>query len=139
MALVKKGTTVITSVLTAIMAFFLTWFGVKPDQADTPQHQPETNVNNQSSGFRIPLPINYANATMHVSTIANLTTVLRFKANIMTRTHVQINGLLDQLFNEAKRAKDSGDSKALLTSTRRLMVMSEALRDRIVMTESKRK
>jgi len=139
MALVKKGKIVFTSVVTAIMAFFLTWFGVKPDQVDPTQHQPEANVPNQSSGFRIPLPINYAHATMHVSTIANLTTVLRFKATIMTRSHAQINSLLDQLFNEAKRAKDSGDSKALLTSTKRLMVMNEALRDRIILSESKRK
>jgi hypothetical protein len=52
-------------------------------------------------------------------TIAGLTTVLRFKATIMNRTHAEINGLMDKLLNEAKRAKDGGDMKALLTSTKR--------------------
>jgi hypothetical protein len=139
MAFVKKGSTVIMGVVTTIMAFFLTWFGVKPNQVDPPKNQPETNVNNQSSGFRIPLPINYAHATMHESTIAGLTTVLHFKATIMNKTHSQINTFIDKLFHEAKMANDSGNSKAILTSTKRLMVMNEALRDRIIMTESKRR
>ncbi|MDH5427802.1 MAG: hypothetical protein OEZ57_03145 [Nitrospirota bacterium] len=139
MALVKKGSTVIMRVLTAIMASFLTWFGVQPEQVDPPKNPTGTNMNDQSRGFRIPLPINYAHATMHESTIAGLTTVLRFKATIMNKTHAQINGFLDQLFHEAKQANDARDPKALLTSTKRLMMMNEALRDRIIMTESKRK
>ena len=66
MALVTKGKTVIASVLTAIMAFFLTWFGVKSGPANTTQHQSRTHINQPSSVFRIPASITSAHATMHV-------------------------------------------------------------------------
>jgi hypothetical protein len=84
-----------------------------------------------SARFRIPTLAASAHATMHVSTIANLTTVLRFKADIMTKSPAQISAFVHTLFHEAAAARASNDPQRVLRSTKRLMVLVEALRDRI--------
>lgn len=110
----------------------------------SPNGDPATNTPEQpreqpSTGFRVPFSVSSVQATMHVSTIANLTTVLRFKSTIMNRSHGEINALITKLHTEAHTARNAGDSQALLRSTKRLMLMTEVLRDRVVMSESKKK
>lgn len=84
-----------------------------------------------SARFRVPTLTASAHATMHVSTIANLPTVLRFKADIMTKSPAQISAFVHTLFHEAAAARASNDPQRILRSTKRLMVLTEALRDRI--------
>lgn len=91
------------------------------------------------TGFRVPQLASSARASMHVSTIANLTTVLRFKAGIMTKSSAEISSFMQTLHSEAAAARVAGDTKAILRSTKRLMVLNEALRDRIVALEKTRK
>lgn len=136
MAIVNKGKTHVMSLITAAMTFVLTFFGLRWDHGEATRHL-ATGQSKPADGFRIPLSMSSALATMHVSTIEHLTTVLRFKATIMNQSHLQINAMINKLNSEAKFARDRGDTKALLRSTKRLMVMNEALRDRIQTIESK--
>jgi hypothetical protein len=112
----------VTGGLVAAAAFLSPRVEVQP--ADAPA----------AAGFRVPTLTASAHATMHVSTIANLTTVLRFKAEIMTKTPAQISAFVHTLFHEAAAARASNDPQRLLRSTKRLMVLAEALRDRIEAT-----
>lgn len=100
---------------------------------------PEQPLEQASTAFRVPFSVSSVQATMHVSTIANLTTVLHFKSTIMNRSHGEINALITKLHTEAHMARNAGDGKALLRSTKRLMLMTEVLRDRIVLSETKKR
>jgi hypothetical protein len=79
--------------------------------------------------------LSQAHATMHVSTIANLPTVDRFTATILTRSPAEIDAFMHKLFADAAAARDARDWSALLRSTKQLMVLNEALLDRIIATE----
>lgn len=118
------------------IAFGAALFNPNGDPATTTS---EHATEQPSTGFRVPFSVSSVQATMHVSTIANLTTVLRFKSTIMNRSVGEINALITKLHTEAHMARNAGDSKALLRSTKRLMLMTEVLRDRILMSESKKK
>lgn len=88
--------------------------------------------------FRVPKLVASAYATMHVSTIANLTTVLRFKADILKKSPGEIDQFMNKLFKEATAAKDSGNAERIRISSKRLMVFIEALRDRAVKVPTKK-
>jgi hypothetical protein len=87
----------------------------------------------------LPQLVASARATMHWATIENLPTVLRFKSTIMTKSPAEISSFMHKLFHEAVTARNSGDTKKILRSTKRLMVMTEALRDRIEAMEKAKK
>lgn len=87
-----RRTVKVTSGLVAAATFLSPRVEVEPDAP-------------ASARFRIPTLAASAHATMHVSTIANLTTVLRFKAEIMTKSAAQISAFVHTLFHEAAAAR----------------------------------
>jgi len=133
MAIVQRGTKVMTGMVAALIGFVCPTGVIKSDAAGQREEA------SGSTGFRIPSLMNSAHATMHVNTIANLTTVLRFKAEIMSKSSAEIDAFIHKLFHEAAAAKNSNDTKALLRSTKRLMVLTEALRDRAAALERARR
>ena len=133
MAIVRRGAKVMTGLVAAVIGFVCPTAVIKSDAAGQREEA------SGPTGFRIPSLLNSAHASMHVNTIANLTTVLRFKANIMSKSSAEIRAFVHKLFHEAAAAKNSNDAKALLRSTKRLMVLTEALRDRAEALEKARK
>jgi hypothetical protein len=129
---VQQSAKVLTGFLAAVVGFVAPGVSLKSDVAQREEA-------GGASAFRIPPLVNSARATMHWATIENLPTVLRFKATIMDKRPGEIDAFVHKLFHEAVAAKNSGDSKAILRSTKRLMVLTEALRDRIAATEKARK
>lgn len=130
MGLIRIGTKLTLGAMAAGVAILSPRLEMRTGDAKVQPRTEEAGVV-QSPGFRLPTLINSAHATMHHATIANLPTVLRFKATIMTKSVAEIDNYMNSLFREAKLAQDSGDSKRILRSTRQLMIMNEALRDRV--------
>jgi hypothetical protein len=121
--------------IAALAAFLGPRAGVEPAADPSAQRGEEAGA----TRFRVPQLVGAAQASMHVSTIANLTTVLRFKAAIMTKSTAEISSFIHKLHHEAAAARKSNDVNRIVISTKRLMVMTDALRERIEGMEKARR
>jgi len=126
MALVIKGRWLVFQLLTAVMAFFLD-FRLGPV---SPDHQAgKADGPRVSGGFRLPLSTAYA--TMHVNTLANLSTVLRFKREVLNKNEEEIDHYTNGAIQKASDTGTSANMDEVIQSTKRLMILNDALQTRI--------